>query len=341
MLIVDRANDYQAEESEQWIGEWLVSRGSQRRDEMVIATKFTNGFKVLSDPRLQQSNFGSNNSKSLLTSVNASLQKLQTSYIDLLYVHYWDFTTGVEELMQSLNHLVASGKILYLGVSDTPAWVVVKANEYARSHGLRPFSVYQGRWSAAVRDFERDIIPMCLDQGMGIAPWGALGGGMFKPTQQGVIGESGRNMASLSLGTEEQVSRVLEKIANARRRPVPLTSIALAYVMHKAPYTFPIVGGRKVEHLKSNIEALTVRLSQEEIEEIDGAYPFDLGFPMNFVSGGKRSRIQGPDDIVFTKRMGHPDFVKGTQPILPPAEAENLEGGERAEALGYRISDGD
>lgn len=306
---------------------------------MVIATKFTSGFKVFSEPGLQQSNFGTNNSKSLLTSVNASLQKLQTSYIDLLYVHYWDFTTGVEELMQSLNHLVASGKILYLGVSDTPAWIVVKANDYARSHGLRPFSVYQGRWSAAVRDFERDIIPMCLDQGMGIAPWGTLGGGMFKPSQPTGESEQGRNLASMSAGTEEQVSRALEKIANARQRSVPLTSIALAYVMHKAPYTFPIVGGRKVEHLKSNIEALTIRLSQEEIDEIDAAYPFDLGFPMNFLTSGKKSRVQGPEDITFTKRMGHSDFVKGAQPILPPAEAENLKGAERAEALGYRFSE--
>ena len=91
-----------------------------------------------------------------------------------------DFTTSIEEVMQSLNHLVQAGKVLYLGISDTPAWVVSKANQYARDHGLRQFSVYQGRWSAADRDFERDIIPMCRDEGMALAPWGALGGGHFK-----------------------------------------------------------------------------------------------------------------------------------------------------------------
>ncbi|MBZ5797355.1 aldo/keto reductase, partial [Burkholderia contaminans] len=86
--------------------------------------------------------------------------------------------------MQSLNSLVVSGKVLYLGISDAPAWVVSKANEYARNHGLRQFSVYQGLWSAANRDFERDIIPMCKDEGMALAPWGSLGSGKFKTEEQ-------------------------------------------------------------------------------------------------------------------------------------------------------------
>ena len=302
---------------------------------MVIATKFTSGFKVFSEPQLQQSNFGSNNSKSLALSVEASLKKLQTSYIDVLYVHYWDMTTGVEELMQSLNHLVAAGKVLYLGISDCPAWVVVKANEYARHHALRPFSVYQGRWSAAERDFERDIIPMCIDQGMGIAPWGALGGGYFKPSQPAQAAEQGRNMPSVTTGKEAEVSRVLEKIAASRPNPVPLTSIALAYVLHKAPNVFPIIGGRKLSHLKSNIEALAIRLSQSEIDEIEKAYPFDIGFPLKFLSGSKKAP-RGPEDFPFTRRMGHFDFVKGASPVLPPEGVESLEGAERATILGYR-----
>lgn len=302
-----------------------------RRDEMVIATKFTSAYKLVSEPRLQQSNFGSNNTKSLALSVEASLGKLQTSYLDILYVHYWDFTTGVEEVMQSLNHLVAQGKVLYLGVSDTPAWIVAKANAYARHHGLRPFSVYQGRWSAAERDFERDIIPMCRDEGMGLAPWGALGGGYFKPSpsssqsqgkkEQEEKKEGGRNLPSTLTGKEEQVSLALEKVANARTPPVPLTSIALAYVMHKTPHVTPIIGGRKLEHLKSNIEALEIRLTDAEIGAIESAYPFDVGFPMNFLTSSPKG-AKGPEDIVLTKRLGHLDFVKGPQPILPPLATE-------------------
>lgn len=300
---------------------------------MVLATKYTSGFKVFSAPHLRQANFGTNNSKSLHMSVEASLKKLQTSYIDLLYVHYYDYTTGVEEMMQSLNYLVAQGKVLYLGISDTPAWVVVKANAYARHHGLRPFSVYQGRWSAAERDFERDIIPMCRDEGMGLAPWGALGGGYFKPSQ--TTEQGGRNMPSISTGKEAEVSLVLEKIANSRSSPVPLTSVALAYVMHKTPHVTPIVGGRKISHLKQNIEALTIRLTEKEIDEIEDAYPFDVGFPMNFIAGMNPKGSKGPEDITLTRRVGHFDFVKGQEPILPPVGIDKLSEQEKEKVLGY------
>ncbi|OAL38094.1 hypothetical protein AYO20_02546 [Fonsecaea nubica] len=333
---IDTANNYQAEQSEMWIGEWLELHGPYRRDEMVIATKYSSAYKVFSEPQLQQSNFGANSTKSLVLSVDASLKKLRTSYIDLLYVHYWDFTTGVEEMMQSLNQLVRSGKVLYLGISDTPAWVVAKANAYARHHGLRPFSVYQGRWSAAQRDFERDIISMCRDEGMGLAPWGALGGGYFKPSSTSQ--EGGRNMASVNTGREAQVSLVLEKIANARTPAVPLTSIALAYVMHKTPYVTPIVGGRKLAHLRQNIDALTIRLSPQELDDIEAAYPFDVGFPMNFIAGNDpRGPVRGAADVAFTKRIGHFDFVQGSQPILPPLGVDKLSEAERAEVLGYRL----
>nr|POE53363.1 norsolorinic acid reductase a [Quercus suber] len=124
---IDTANNYQAEESETWVGEWMKSRDN--RDEMVIATKFTTGFRPASAHEKIKSNFQGNHAKSLKVSVEHSLKKLQTSYIDLLYVHWWDYTTSIPELMNSLHHLVASGKVLYLGVSDTPAWVVVKCND--------------------------------------------------------------------------------------------------------------------------------------------------------------------------------------------------------------------
>lgn len=337
------ANNYQAEQSETWIGEWLAQH-PQRRDEMVIATKFSSAYKAFSAPRLQQSNFGGNSTKSLAMSVEASLRKLQTTYIDVLYVHYWDFTTGVEELMQSLNHLVAQGKVLYLGVSDTPAWTVVKANAYARYHGLRPFSVYQGRWSAAERDFEREIIPMCRDEGMGIAPWGALGGGYFKPSSSAssasdqASSQGGRNMPTVRTGKEAQVSLVLERLANARSPPVPLTSIALAYVLHKTPYVTPIVGGRSLKHLHSNVAALALRLTDAEIDAIEEAYPFDVGFPMNFLGASPKGAPNGAQDIVFTRRMGHFDFVKPDRPVLPPVGVEALSEEEKERLLGYRTS---
>jgi aryl-alcohol dehydrogenase-like predicted oxidoreductase len=114
---------------------------------------------------LDKSAYIGNGTKSLHISVRESLKKLRTDYIDIIYLHWWDYTTSIEEVMDSLHVLVQQGKVLYLGVSDTPAWIVAKANQYARDHGKTPFTIYQGLWSILVRDMERDIIPMCVDEG--------------------------------------------------------------------------------------------------------------------------------------------------------------------------------
>jgi aryl-alcohol dehydrogenase-like predicted oxidoreductase len=209
--------------------------------------------------------------------------------------------------MTSLNHLVASGKVLYLGISDTPAWVVSKANEYARNHGLRGFSVYQGCWSAASRDLERDIIPMCRDEGMALAPWGALGRGKFKTEEQrAALKGVGRNVEPTE--TDIKVSRALEGVA--KRKGTIITSVAQAYVMAKAPYVFPIIGGRTVDHLKANIEALDVRLSEEDIAEIEAAVPFDIGFPSNFLYGGPPKDYKAPFTLAIGGTIDNVEDVK-------------------------------
>ncbi|KAH6688031.1 aldo/keto reductase [Plectosphaerella plurivora] len=305
---IDTSNNYQFEESESWIGQWMEKRGN--REQMVIATKYTTNFRGGPNAPHIMANFTGNGTKSLHTSVEASLQKLKTDYIDLLYVHWWDYSTSIPELMQSLNSLVTAGKVLYLGISDTPAWVVSKANEYARNHGLRQFSVYQGRWSAASRDFERDIIPMAKAEGMGLAPWGALGGGAFK-TEAQRQSQEGRKVEA----TEAQIkiSQVLEKIAD--RKDTIITSIAQAYVMHKAPYVFPIIGGRNIEQLRGNIDALSIALSSDEIQEIEAAVPFELGFPHNFIWGDK---VPPNNQQVWILGMGGAhDYVSEPQPVAP------------------------
>jgi aryl-alcohol dehydrogenase-like predicted oxidoreductase len=137
---------------------------------MVLATKYSNSYVPNAKDTMIRTNTGGNGSKSMKLSLESSLKRLQTSYIDLFYVHHWDYTTTIPELMHSLNDLAVAGKVLYLGISDTPAWLVAKANEYARNNGLRQFTVYQGMWNAGMRDFERDIIPMCQDEGNGPVP---------------------------------------------------------------------------------------------------------------------------------------------------------------------------
>ncbi|KAF7860479.1 hypothetical protein EAF04_008604 [Stromatinia cepivora] len=307
---IDTANNYQNEESEKWLGEWAEKRGI--RDQLVIATKFTTCFRTGHAGEEILINTGGNGTKSLHLSVEASLKKLRTSYIDLLYVHWWDFTCSIPELMQSLNALVLAGKVLYLGISDTPAWIVSKCNQYARDHGFRQFSVYQGRWSAEHRDFERDIIDMAAEEGMGLAPWGALGGGHFKSEEQRKSDE-GRKLAPPTEAAFK-ISKALEKIANEKKTII--TSVAMAYVMKKAKYVYPIVGGRKVEHLKGNIEALSVELSDDDVKQIDEANAFDIGFPQNFLTGGP-NKVQSPSDVWLSAMAGTTDYIQASKPLSP------------------------
>jgi aryl-alcohol dehydrogenase-like predicted oxidoreductase len=126
---IDTANGYQNGESEEWLGEWMTARDN--RDEIVLATKYTVNYMKANEDKIQ-SNYIGNGTKSMKLSLEASLKKLQTTYIDLFYLHWWDSTTSISEMMHSLNDLVISGKVLYLGISDTPAWIVSMANEYAR-----------------------------------------------------------------------------------------------------------------------------------------------------------------------------------------------------------------
>jgi len=286
---IDTASNYQDETSEMFIGEWMEERGN--RDQMVIATKYTTMYKHAADFP-QKTAYVGNNMKNLHCSVEASLKKLRTSYIDILYLHWWDWTCGVEEVMNGLHHLVAQGKVLYLGISDTPAWIVSKANMYARLTGKTPFVIYQGAWSILQRDFERDIIPMARAEGMALAPWNVLASGKIRSDaeeeRRRQTGENGRTFVDPNwerTPEQRQVCLALEKVASEVGAK-SLTAVAIAYVMQKTPYVFPIIGGRKVEHLMDNIAALDVALSSEQIKELESVLPFAKGFPHDMVGDG-------------------------------------------------------
>ncbi|OSX66459.1 hypothetical protein POSPLADRAFT_1038633 [Postia placenta MAD-698-R-SB12] len=269
---IDTANNYQDETSEKFIGEWMETRCV--RDQMVVATK--------------QTHYIGNNMKSLYLSVEASLKKLRTEYIDILYLHWWDWDCGVEH----------KGRFsIWYGISDTPAYIVAKANMYARLTGKTPFVIYQGAWSILQRDFEREIIPMVRDEGMALAPWNVLAAGKIRSDaeeeRREQTGEKGRrvwNDAWKRTPDERKVCQALEKVA-AEVNAKSITSVAIAYVMQKTPYVFPIVGGRKIEHLMDNIDALNIALSLEQIAYLDGVLPFDVGFPGSIIGNGSAYRL--------------------------------------------------
>ncbi|KAI0651307.1 NADP-dependent oxidoreductase domain-containing protein [Trametes meyenii] len=249
---VDTANIYRDETSEEFIGEWMETRGI--RDQIVVATKYTSNFKRGNDGVKPQTHYVGNNIKSLYLPVEASLKKLRTSYIDILYLH-WAIRISIG----------------ITGVSDTPAWVVSKAKTYARMSGKTPLVIYQGAWNVLQRDFERDIIPMARAEGMALAPW---------------------NEVAREVGAKS------------------IQAVAIAYLMQKAPYVFPLVGGRKVEHLLGNLEALQLSLTEGYVKRIEGAVPFDPAFPHGMIGNGTQYQP------LFTS-AGHFDKWPIPEPIHP------------------------
>ncbi|KAH8114690.1 Aldo/keto reductase [Phellopilus nigrolimitatus] len=293
---IDTANHYQDESSEAFIGEWAEKRGI--RDQLLIATKYSSNYKRTAIDISIKANYVGNNAKSLRLSVDASLEKLRTDYIDILYVHWWDFKTSVKEVMDALHNLVTAGKVLYLGISDTPAWIVSRANTYAELTGKTPFVIYQGAWNVMARSFERDIIPMAREHGLALAPFNVLAGGRLRTDaeeeRRAASGEKGRTITHAEWRRnedEKKMSAALEKVAKEVGTE-HITAVAIAYVIQKTSYVFPIIGGRKVEHLLANIEALKISLSHEQVEYLESILPFDPGFPNTIIGDGTSTNMR-------------------------------------------------
>ncbi|KAG8214443.1 NADP-dependent oxidoreductase domain-containing protein [Butyriboletus roseoflavus] len=311
---IDTANNYQDQSSEEFIGEWAEQRGI--RDQLVIATKYTTNFVRAETGIKQKVLYTGNNIKSMHISVESSLKKLRTTYIDIFYVHWWDWETSIEEMMNGLHTLVQQGKVLYLGISDTPAWVVSQANQYARDHGKTPFVIYQGQWNVMQRSFERDIIPMCKAHGMALAPWGVLAGGRLRSDEEeerrAQSGEKGRTTFNPEWKrnvAEKAMSAALDKVAKEVGAK-HLTSVAIAYVMQKTPYVFPIIGGRKVEQLEGNLQALEIILTPEHVKYLESIIPFDPGFPTTMIGDGS-------DYTTFMKNAAYLEKQPPLRPIVP------------------------
>ncbi|KAF8646255.1 hypothetical protein AX16_007311 [Volvariella volvacea WC 439] len=273
--------------SEEFIGEWAEKRGI--RDQLVIATKYTNNmwFRTVPSNVTQHPSYVGNHIKNMRITLDASLKKLRTDYVDIYYVHYWDLQTSIEEIMDGLHNLVVTGKVLYLGISNSPAWFAIKANEYAKANGKTPFVVFQAPYSILQRDIEREILPMCRHEGMALMLWNVLAGGHIRTDEEEEkrkqTGEKGRDVFGMGwerTPDEKKMCQALEVVAK-QVGAKHITAVAIAYVLHKAPYIFPIIGGRKAEHLLSNIEGLTISLAPDQIQYLEGILPFEPGFPNN------------------------------------------------------------
>jgi aryl-alcohol dehydrogenase-like predicted oxidoreductase len=281
---VDTANQYTNGTSERLVGKFA----GERRESLVIATKYTLSTRD-GDP-----NSGGNHRKSMVQSVEASLRRLGTDYIDLLYLHAWDNTTPVEEILRAMDDLVRSGKILYLGISDTPAWQVSRMQAIAALRGWSPLIALQIEYSLIERTVERELIPMALEMGLGVIPWSPLASGVLTgkytraDLQHAATAEASgtrKNVAAANGSLTERglaIAEVVREVAGELGRSP--SQVALAWTMLNPAVTAPIIGARTVKQLEDNLGAAEVALSEEQRSRLEAASAIELGFPHDFLA---------------------------------------------------------
>ncbi|NES70049.1 MAG: aldo/keto reductase, partial [Okeania sp. SIO2D1] len=251
---IDTANVYTNGTSDKFLGEFIASE----REAVVLATKYTNGFGD------NNPNGGGNQRKNMMQSVEASLKRLNTDYIDVLWLHAWDFMTPPEEVMRAFDDLVRAGKILYIGISDAPAWVVSQCNTLAELRGWTQFIGLQIEYSLIQRTPERELLPMAHTLDIGVTAWSPLASGWLtgKYTKANVEEERRLdnemmkdfvNLSGRNLSIAKEVDKVAEEIGKSS------SQVALSWLLNKG--VIPIIGARKVSHIEDNIQCVDVELS--------------------------------------------------------------------------------
>lgn len=294
---IDTANVYTQGTSERYVGEFIAPD----RDHWVLATKYTGSQLDPTDP-----NMSGNNRKNMRQAVEASLERLGTDYIDLLWVHAWDYTTRVDEVMRGLDDLVRAGKVLYVGISDTPAWVAAQANTLADLKGWTPFTALQLRYSLIDRTAERDLLPMAREFDLAVTPWSVLAAGVltgkYNRDNPPDVGRAKDKAAKVERNLEiaEAVIEVADEIGCTP------SQVAISWVQQQNGVVVPLVGARNSKQLAENLGALDVTLTDEQWNRLAEASDFDLGFPHDMI--GPRGRSES---FIYGEILGQLDIHRG------------------------------
>lgn len=289
---IDTANVYQNGTSEKYIGEFIAPE----RDKFVLATKYT----LTTNPN--DPNAGGNHRKNLFQSVNASLKRLNTEYIDLLWVHIWDYMTPIEEVMRSLDDLIRSGKVLYIGISDAPAWIVSRANTISELRGWSYFIGLQIMYSLIERTPERELLSMARSLDIGVTAWSPLGMGVLA----GKYNKDNKNkepkrfdpnhpMASTFVN-ERNISIAKEVQAIANEIEKTPSQVALNWIINQKQrgVIIPILGVRTQAQIIDNLGCLEFELESEHMKRLNEKSKIELGFPYDFISSDViRNQIYG------------------------------------------------
>ena len=274
---IDTANIYTNGTSEKFLGEFIATE----REAIVLATKYTNGFGT------NNPNGAGNHRKNMVQSVEASLKRLNTDYIDLLWLHIWDFMTPEEEVMRAFDDLVRAGKVLYIGISDTPAWIISRCNTIAELRGWTQFIGLQIEYSLVERTPERELLPMARNLDIGITAWSPLASGWLtgKYTNGKGNGAEPRRLDNeMVSGFVEQndrnlaIAKTVARIAHTTGH----TSAQVALNWLRQQQVIPIIGARKVSHVQDNLNCVNFDLAPEHLEQLNKVSEIQLGFPHQF-----------------------------------------------------------
>ena len=303
---IDTANIYTNGSSEKLVGEFI----KDHREEMVVATKYSNAVVGFTGKPGTDANAGGNQRKNMVQAVEQSLKRLGTDYIDLYWLHIWDGLTPAEEVMRAFDDLVRAGKILYAGISDAPAWWVAKSNTLAELRGWTRFVGLQIEYSLLERTVERELLPMAADQDLTILAWSPLRNGLltgkYLPENAQDADQTSRLNTEMMKGfagsQENALDTIRTVVAIGKELGVSAAQVALAWLRTRSVPTIPIVGARKLAQLEDNLASVDLALSADQLARLDQASVVPLGFPHDFLAlepvkailfGGLRDRIKG------------------------------------------------
>lgn len=299
---IDTANFYGgAGGAERLVGQFAKGR----RDQLVIATKYS----LMMRPG--DANASGNHRKNMVRAVEDSLKRLDTDYIDLLYLHVWDSRTPVEEVLRGFDDLVRAGKIVYAGISDTPAWQVSRMQAIAEIRGWAPLVALQISYSLAERSVERDLMPMALEMGLGVLPWSPLAGGVLSgkygredlktPAKLDFSSRKGINQATGRLNEQTlAIAREVQSVADEMGKTS--AQVALAWTLLHPAVVSPIIGARTLAQFEDNLGALDIAFSDGQIERLNAVSAIELGFPHNMLTGPAMLQMFGAIKVAKRSR---------------------------------------
>ena len=276
---IDTSVNYTDGTAEEFLGELLKTD----RDHFVVATKYT-----LTKPDNTDPNGGGNSRKNMMKSVEKSLKRLKTDFIDVYYLHMWDYMTPVEEVLRGLDDLVRQGKVNYVAFSDTPDYIVAEANTRAELMGWSRFIGMQIPYSLLDRAVERSIIPMAKHWDMTVLSWGLLEAGILTGKFLKEIKDSTR-LNPKKLGLSEKSLNVVNEVQKiSKESGVPMSQVAINWIRQSPKaQMIPIIGARSIKQLKDNLGALDWKLTEEQYERLDKVSAIDMGFPHGFLDGNQ------------------------------------------------------